>query len=639
MGNSLKGVFIIMKRLDGYSIIVVLILVEIFYVYQTEKSHSATFNVPGDFATIQEAIDDPGTVNGDIITVLAGIHIENNIHITKELTVEGQGIGVTILDPSSLGGNVVQFYPDADNVIIQDMTIQNAFQAIRFEMAGQTINNTDIIRVSMEDNTSRAIEIHNETTVTNLFIDESNFENTVQGIRLSSSSHLSGGFIDDSTFTSNDIGIYVANDGGTSTFSSFGIRRNTFTDHTQAYGSQGTAIFLEEGQTINITDNTFENNRRDIQLFKWYQPSVAMSDIRVLRNYLTGTTDAVFSLFNADTGSGQTTFSNIGFNDNYVQSNDASYVYAGAHNSGPPSAGGTGWNTVRILGNCFMGTTTAGKGVRFYLPSGIVPSQALGGASINVSQDWWGTTNLASIAALLPEPSITNVTPIRSACPVPPPSSPFTLEPITQPTAGVVNSLSVSGATPDSNVQFLYGFSEGVEDGSSICSNLEVGIEEFTLLDMQLTDQQGESGFNLYIPSDFVYDSLFIQAVDMNTCTASNVVKEIFLDPVEGVFLLTPPDPGVAGVTNTLSTGAGTPNGDVAYIWEFVEQTVPADFICPGFNSGILRPRRLTIQTADDEGNSTLVVNVPPRVAGRTVKIQAIDLSTCIGSDVVTETF
>lgn len=151
-----------------------------FTYLSTSNVFAATFNVPGDFATIQEAIDDPGTVNGDTINVAAGTHIEAAIHITKELIIQGQGIGVTILDPSSLAlGFSVVLYPEANNITIQDMTIQNADQAIRFEMNGGTIDGTDILRVSMEGNTSRAIEIHNNTTVTTLFIDECNFDNTV----------------------------------------------------------------------------------------------------------------------------------------------------------------------------------------------------------------------------------------------------------------------------------------------------------------------------------------------------------------------------------------------------------------------------------------------------------------------------
>ncbi len=158
---------------------------------------AATFNVPGDFATIQEAIDDAGTVNGDTINVQAGTHIEDSIHITKELIIQGQGIGVTILDPSSISANVVQLYVDADNITIQDITIQNASQAIRFEINGGTIDSTDIVRVSMENNTSRAIEIHNNTTVATLLIDDWNIDNTSHGSRWSSSGHLEGERIDD----------------------------------------------------------------------------------------------------------------------------------------------------------------------------------------------------------------------------------------------------------------------------------------------------------------------------------------------------------------------------------------------------------------------------------------------------------
>lgn len=131
-------------------------------------------SVPTDFTTIQAAIDDAGTVAGDTINVLAGTQDEFNIHITKSVTIAGTGIGSTIIDHA--GG--IGFFVDADDVAIRDMTIKNFSQAIRFEKAGGTIDNTTLERVSMEDNSSRGIEIHNNTTVTNLFVHDCNFENT-----------------------------------------------------------------------------------------------------------------------------------------------------------------------------------------------------------------------------------------------------------------------------------------------------------------------------------------------------------------------------------------------------------------------------------------------------------------------------
>ena len=46
-------------------------------------------SVPGDFATVQAAIDDAGTVAGDTITITVPGHSETNINITKAITIAG----------------------------------------------------------------------------------------------------------------------------------------------------------------------------------------------------------------------------------------------------------------------------------------------------------------------------------------------------------------------------------------------------------------------------------------------------------------------------------------------------------------------------------------------------------------------
>ena len=48
---------------------------------------AATINVPGDFVTIQGAIADAGTVNGDEIVVTAGTYVENIDFLGKAITL------------------------------------------------------------------------------------------------------------------------------------------------------------------------------------------------------------------------------------------------------------------------------------------------------------------------------------------------------------------------------------------------------------------------------------------------------------------------------------------------------------------------------------------------------------------------
>ncbi|MGB3728696.1 MAG: right-handed parallel beta-helix repeat-containing protein [Thermodesulfobacteriota bacterium] len=619
------------KNRHSYKLSMFLFMLVLGFTYlSTSNVFAATFNVPGDFATIQEAIDDAGTVNGDTINIGAGTHIEAAVHITKELIIQGQGIGVTILDPSSLAlGFSVVLYPEANNITIQDMTIQNADQAIRFEMNGGTIDSTDILRVSMINNSSRAIEVNNATTVTTLFIDDCNFDNTVHGIRVSSSGHLDGVRIDDSSFSNNAIGIYVANDGNTSTMADMAVRRNTFSNHTTA------AIFLEEAQNTRIQDNTFTNNRRDIQLFKWYQPSVVMSDVIIRRNTMIGTTDAVFAIFNADNG-GQTEFNNIRFIRNTALTSDASAVFAGAHRTGPPSTGGTGWDSVRVRNNCFTGITTAGNGVRYFLPTGITPDQALAGAILDVTRNWWGTTDIPTITALMEVPAITDFEPIRTTDICDP--NFFVLQPLSPSNPGVINTMSITGGIPNGDVMFGYGFNEGILDTDAICEDSELDIADFNELATITGDASGSSSFSVFVPSNFLDMSVLIQSLDMTTCVESGLNLETVVQIGSNITHL-PVNPGIAGGPNILSASGVFPNGNVAFLYGFVEQAVTADNICPGLQAGILNPRLITVFLADEAGNSAISVRVPANFADVTVKLQAVDMTSCTGSNVLSETF
>lgn len=385
----------------------------LFALAQTQGALAADSTVPGDFATIQEAIDDAGTGPGDKITV-SGPHAEDGVVIGKSVTIAGDGIGLTTI---TLGVGAIGFRPEADGVTIEDMTIQGGLQAIRFEKAGGTIDGAQIMGVRMLDQSSRGVEVHNATTVTNLLVDQSEFVGGGHGLRVSSSGHLDGVEFRDSTFDGNTIGIYVANDGGTSTAKNILVTGSTF--QNIAVG-QGTAIFVEELQDAVIEQNQFIDNRRDIQIFKWYQAAVPVSDVVIRNNTMTGTTNAVFAIFNAHHTSGQTMFDGVRFSNNTATGIGMGAVFAGAHSTfqnADPSDGGVGWDTVAIRCNTFLGIPPANaEGVRFF-NTGVAVGEELGGASIDVSKNWWGTTDESEVAALLQIPAITDYLPILDAAP------------------------------------------------------------------------------------------------------------------------------------------------------------------------------------------------------------------------------
>ena len=518
---------IINENLSKVSLSLLLILVlGLAFVY-SDDTRAATFNVPGDFATIQEAIDDPGTMNGDTINILAGTHVEAFVDITKELIIQGQGIGVTILDPSSIGGFTAVLYPKADNIIIRDLTIENADQAIRFEIAGGTIDNTDLIRVEMRNNASRGIEFHNDTTITNLLIDECNFENTVFGLRIASSAHLDGARIEDSTFTSNGMALYMT--AGSSTMNDILIRRNTFTDHTLAHGSQGTALYFEDGTNVTIRNNDFVDNRRDVQIFKWFNPSRPVANILISNNRMTGTTNAVFAIFNADNG-GPTEFDRVRFLRNDIDTEGAggSYVFAGAYRTSVGA--GIGWNTVRIRNNCFTGIdpiTDPGNGIRYFVPAGVDPLDPLGGQTLDVIRNWWGTASALLISALMqvPNMAVNDYMPFRttSLCPT------ISTTPVVPGMAGVMNDFGVTEATPGGDVAIVWGdMQQRNVEAHDICRKLILGIVDAEILGMTSADKNGDATVSVPISEKMTGQTMSYQAVDLSSCTSGEVLEETF---------------------------------------------------------------------------------------------------------------
>jgi len=108
---------------------------------------------------------------------------------------------------------------------------------------------------------------------------------------------------------------------------------------------------------------------------------------------------------------------------------------------------------------------------------------------------------------------------------------------------------------------------------------------------------------------------------------------------VVGTLDLGRPLPGEAGLVNAIELCGATPNGPVILAGGFVEgsRRVPD---CPvEVVLAIRNPRVLDVRTADGEGRATFLVDVPVQLAGRQVRLQAVDRLSCTVSDVETYRF
>ncbi|MGB3364648.1 MAG: hypothetical protein WBB48_07700, partial [Thermodesulfobacteriota bacterium] len=92
--------------------------------------------------------------------------------------------------------------------------------------------------------------------------------------------------------------------------------------------------------------------------------------------------------------------------------------------------------------------------------------------------------------------------------------------------AGTNNTFQTTGSTPNGNVTFIWGFNETVFPADTLCGGLEVDILNFRNLRTVRADPSGNAFFNVSIPGSFGGISVVLQAVDISSCTKSNLNME-----------------------------------------------------------------------------------------------------------------
>ena len=113
------------------------------------KAASHTVGASGcDFTTIQAAIDDGGTSDGDTIVISDTVHTEAGINITKSLTITGSGSSTTTLQAHANAGSAssrVFSIASGKTVTIEDMTIRHGYMDGEH---GGAINNSGTLTVN-----------------------------------------------------------------------------------------------------------------------------------------------------------------------------------------------------------------------------------------------------------------------------------------------------------------------------------------------------------------------------------------------------------------------------------------------------------------------------------------------------------
>lgn len=104
----------------------VILLIILFW--GLKSAHASTITVCAsscDFTTIQAAINDASTVNGDTINVNDAVHTEQGILVNKDLTIDGQGGIVQANAARNTATDRVFKIANGSTVTIQNMTIRH----------------------------------------------------------------------------------------------------------------------------------------------------------------------------------------------------------------------------------------------------------------------------------------------------------------------------------------------------------------------------------------------------------------------------------------------------------------------------------------------------------------------------------
>ena len=275
-----------MKKI--FSILFALVLVVSLALVATVPVLADVIDVPGDYPTIQEAID--AASDGDTVVVAAGLY-EENVEIDKSLTLQGAQAGVdartrsggeTIIEPDE--GTGIRIITAADDVVVIDgLTVQNAEHGIATPeptmAADITVKNVRVLNPS-EFGISPTFTL--TTTVEYCYVEGAiqainagalvPFEPTVATFRnneIVNSQFGFTGYLKDSLIEGNLVRDFATEGIGISgQFLNTEIKNNTVTGYVEGAGMTFEEHYGRElSENVNVEGNTFTGNDLGIYVF------------------------------------------------------------------------------------------------------------------------------------------------------------------------------------------------------------------------------------------------------------------------------------------------------------------------------------------------------------------------------------